>query len=94
MRFAHIASLLVSATLSLAAPLEERQACGTGISPAEAQRVRASFTSAGIVPTLIPTINPKMKLSIKYPSVNIDLGTQTTTLRMHIVSPEKTVSRD
>lgn len=83
MHFAKIASLLVSIPLALAAPVEERQTCGTGISQAEASRVKASFTKAGIVPTLIPTINPKMKLSITYPSENIDLGTETTSLRMY-----------
>ncbi|KAK4497276.1 hypothetical protein PRZ48_011726 [Zasmidium cellare] len=81
MRFAQIASLLVSLVpTAFSAPVEERQACGTGITPAEASRVRASFTSAGIVPTLIPTINPKVKLSITYGTKNVDLGTQTSTL--------------
>lgn len=83
MRFAQIASLLVSIIpIAFSAPLEERQACGSGISAADASRVQASFTSAGIVPTLIPTIQPKVKLSISYPSKNIDLGTQTSSLGM------------
>lgn len=85
MQFSTIVGALLSASVAFASPtptIEERQAaCGTGISPARSQEVVRAFSSAGVTPTLIPSISPKSDLKITYPTVNINLGTQTTTLR-------------
>lgn len=77
MHFSTVFSLLLTASASLAAPLEERQACSPrGISGAEANRVKASFTASGVVPTLIPNIEPKVKVDVRYGNKAVDLGNQ------------------
>ncbi|KAI5361224.1 Putative phosphatidylethanolamine-binding protein [Septoria linicola] len=86
MHFSAIASLLLGASCALAVPVEERAAaCPTGITAAEASRVQRSFREDGVVPTLIPSITPQVAVKITYPTVNMDLGTVTTTLQT--VSP-------
>ncbi|KAF2214184.1 hypothetical protein CERZMDRAFT_95458 [Cercospora zeae-maydis SCOH1-5] len=79
MLFSVLSSLLLGASVAFAAPLEERHACPTGISAAEASRVQRRFREDGVIPTLVPEINPQVSLRITYPTVNIDLGTRTTT---------------
>ncbi|EME77663.1 uncharacterized protein MYCFIDRAFT_84293 [Pseudocercospora fijiensis CIRAD86] len=85
MQFSTIIGAFMSASVALASPtptVEERgAACGTGISPARSQEVVRAFSSAGVTPTLIPSISPKSDLKITYPSANINLGTQTTSLQ-------------
>lgn len=82
MHFSAIASLLLSASSAFAVPVEERTAaCPTGITAAEASRVQRRFREDGVIPTLIPSLTPQVAVKITYPTVNIDLGTVTTTLR-------------
>lgn len=75
MHFSTIFSLLLTASAGFAAPLEERQTCSpVGISASEANRVKASFTASGVVPTLIPNIDPKVKVDVTYGSKAVNLG--------------------
>lgn len=83
MKFTTLSALLMG-PLALAAPTEEKRqdrSCGSGISRAEASRVSAALRSSGVIPTLVPVVNPKSQVNVAYPDVKIDLGTQTTTLR-------------
>lgn len=75
MQFSKLISLLLTASVGLASPIEERQTCTPiGISAFDAARVKFSFTSSGIVPTLIPSINPKVKVDVSYGSKAVNLG--------------------
>lgn len=78
MQFRSLLLLLLTASTGLASPIEEkRAACSpVGISGAEASRVKASFTASGIVPTLIPGIDPKVKVDVRYGDKAVDLGNQ------------------
>lgn len=41
-------------------------------------RVQQSFTQAGVVPTLIPSIQPKVAVAVVYGSKSVDLGNEFT----------------
>ena len=48
----------------------------TGIEPVRAEQVRASFTSSGNIPTVVPEIKPTTDLEAVYPNGKaVDLGT-------------------
>lgn len=75
MLFSTVISLLLTASVGFASPIEERQACSpVGISGSEASRVKASFTASGVVPTLIPGIDPKVKVDVRYGNKAVNLG--------------------
>ena len=83
MHFTNALAFLLTASVSLAAPatLEKKQACSpAGISGAEANRVKASFTASGIVPTLVPGIEPRVKVDVSYGNKAVNLGNQFLTL--------------
>lgn len=43
--------------------------------------VVAAFTNSGVVPTLVPSINPTVNVAVKYPAKAVKLGNKFTTLR-------------
>ena len=96
MKLSSLASLVLSATVAFAAPtptinegsptIEKRQACNpSGISSSDRSRVVSAFTSSGVVPTLIPSINPKVKVNVNYPAKAVNLGNTFTTARKHTI---------
>ena len=88
MRFSNFASVFLSATLAFSAPtatVEERatKCSPSGISSGQRNKVVSAFKSSGVVPTLIPSINPTVKLSVTYPAKAVNLGNKFTTLRKY-----------
>lgn len=78
MHLTSVFSLLLAATASLAAPTptEKRTtACSpNGISAQSSALVVAKFKQFGVVPTLIPSIQPRVAVTVAYGSKQVNLG--------------------
>lgn len=91
MHFSKVFSLFLSATVALASPTptEKRNTrCSpVGISPQSSAAVVRAFKSSGVVPTLVPYINPKVAVSVAYGAKQVNLGNKFLTTGKILHSP-------
>jgi hypothetical protein len=83
MRFASILSLVLTASVAYASPtpVDKRNTCSpVGISSQSSAAVVAAFKRSKLVTDLIPYINPKVAVSVKYGSKSVNLGNKFTTV--------------
>lgn len=50
--------------------------CTTGITPSRSAEVVSAFSSSGVVPTLIPAIDPVVDVRVVYGDKEVDLGNE------------------
>jgi hypothetical protein len=78
MHISSVLSLLLAAAVALAVPTptEKRtSACSpVGISAQSSAQVVRKFKQFGVVPTLIPSISPKVAVKVAYGSKQVNLG--------------------
>jgi len=83
-----LSALAVAATVT-ATPIEERTTtCSpVGISPSKASAIQAAFTSAKVVPDVVPSIDPKVDLYVAYGQKEVKLGNTFSAAGAHLQSP-------
>ncbi|KAK3079764.1 hypothetical protein LTS18_003962 [Coniosporium uncinatum] len=76
--YKYLLSALAVAASVIATPIEERTTTSTcspvGISPSKASAIKAAFTSAKVVPDVVPSIDPKVDLYVAYGQKEVKLG--------------------
>lgn len=74
-RFLVLLFLSVQSVAAAAVPQSASSTCAAvGISASKASAVRAAFTSAKVVPDVVPSINPTVDLSVVYGLKAVNLG--------------------
>ena len=58
-----------------------------GISAARAQQVNDVFTSSGVIPDVVPGIEPKVDVQVDYNGKQVDLGNTFSTVGMSLLTP-------
>jgi hypothetical protein len=83
MHLSSIFSLLLMASVAVATPtpIDKRACSPVGISAQSSSAVVSAFKNSGIVSDLISGISPKVAVTAKYGSKQVNLGNKFTTLR-------------